>query len=187
MIMQILLASASMNNSTEHSIWKFSVIMVGDKKQNTDNIGFIMNQSVLNIDHKQISQVYGLKQTLPRVPVYCGGPVMSERATIIHSNDYKNKGTQEFNRYSSLTFNNQIVADINQGKGPKNWKIILGFSKWQDGQLDAEISRTGGWLTDTYNHSVWGNYKRKEKMWKRLIERNAQQQANHFLDTVMIQ
>jgi putative transcriptional regulator len=182
--MQIILSSAGMNSSNEHSIWKFSVIMMGDTKLNTETIGFIMNQSVYNVDYKQISTMYGLKHTLPKVSVYCGGPMMSERATIIHSNDYKIKGTQLFNKHSSLTFNDKIVKDINAGKGPKEWKIMLGFSKWQDGQLDAEITRPGGWLTDTYDHTVWGNYRRKEKMWRRMIERNAKQQANHFLDTI---
>ena len=44
--MQIILSSASMNSSNEHSIWKFSVIMMGDTKLNTESVGFIMNQSV---------------------------------------------------------------------------------------------------------------------------------------------
>jgi putative AlgH/UPF0301 family transcriptional regulator len=171
-------------NKSHHEIWRFGVITVGDVHTDTHHMGFVLNQNVINIDHKDISRIYNIKHALPRCNIYCGGPVMTDRCTVIHSTEYTNPETRSFNSHISLTFNDQIIQDISQGHGPKHWKIMLGHCQWEDGQLDAEIIRPGGWLLRPWHHYAWGGYKRKDKMWRRLIEIHAQQDAKSFLDTM---
>lgn len=184
----ILLSSNFINNQESKDghteLWRYSVIALGETKTNTDNIGFIMNQRIQNINYQQISQIYDLKHTLPRCPIYCGGPVHTEKATVFHSAEYHNSDTQVLTDQFGITFNNKIIQDINRGKGPKHWKVMLGFCMWRDGQLDAEIMRPGGWMEHTWDHIVWSEYKRKDKMWRRLIEKQSQQDANKFLNKV---
>lgn len=174
-------------NEFHHEIWKWSVVTVGNERCNTSNMGFILNQSVANIDHKQISQIYGLSHTLPRVSIYCGGPVHTDRCTVLHSLEYSTASTKPFNDNCAITFDNQIVQDIVTGRGPRHWKIMLGHCEWQDGQLDAEIMRSGGWQEVPWNHTAWGGYKRKDKMWRRMIEQEVNKNAKNFLSTVFDQ
>ena len=173
-------------NQSHHEIWRYAVTTVGDINTNTHNMGFVLNQSVVNIDHKDISRIYNIDHTLPRCHIYCGGPVMTDRCTVVHSIEYINPDTKPFNRHVSLTFNNQIIQDISRGHGPQYWKVMLGHCEWQDGQLDAEIMRPGGWLTRPWHHHAWGGYRRKDKMWRRLLEIDAEQDAKSFLNTVFV-
>lgn len=180
----ILIASPTMNKTT-NDIWRYSVITTSLQTDRT--LGFIMNQSVLNIDYKQISKIYGLQHILPRCTVYCGGPIHTEKATIIHSPDWRNNRTQIFNKQSCLTFDDHIVRDISLGKGPQHWKVMLGYSEWLDGQMDAEIIRPGGWLVQQWDNIVWSKYKRKEKMWNRILEKQSTISSNNFLDQIFDQ
>lgn len=182
--MSNLLLASSLLNHTQQEIWRYAVVTTGEHTVDTHDMGFIMNQQVLNVGHKQINEIYNLKQALPKCPVYCGGPVMTDRCTLIHSNDYKNTDTRLFNPHCSLTFNDAIIEDINKGVGPREWKVMLGHCQWHDGQLDAEIHRPGGWLQQPWHGIAWGGYRRKEKMWRRLVEIETHQDAHTFLDSI---
>lgn len=182
-VSNLLLSSPHMNEST-NDLWRYAVITTGTHEFKTANMGFVLNQPVANIDHKQISKIYNLDLTLPRVQVYCGGPVQTDRCTVLHSNDYKTPKSNPFNHHCSITFDNQIVQSIVQGRGPKHWKIMLGHCEWADGQLDAELMRPGGWSEVPWHQTAWGGYKRKDKMWRRILEQHSQQDANLFLHTV---
>ena len=171
-------------NESHSDLWRYAVITVGHHDHYTHNMGFILNQSVLNIDHKQISSIYKLDYTLPRVPVYCGGPVHTDRCTVLHSTEYQTAKTRQFNHHTSITFDNQIIQDIVQGRGPKYWKIMLGHCEWEDGQLDAEIMRPGGWTEVAWSTTAWGGYKRKDKMWRRIIEQHTHKDASLFLNKI---
>ena len=144
----------------------------------------MVTTGVHTVDTHDINEIYNLKQALPKCPVYCGGPVMTDRCTLIHSNDYKNTDTRLFNPHCSLTFNDTIIEDINKGVGPREWKVMLGHCQWHDGQLDAEIHRPGGWLQQPWHGIAWGGYRRKEKMWRRLVEIETHQDAHTFLDSI---
>ena len=186
-VSNILLSSSTINQS-QSSIWRYSVITVSDVDTTTNHVGFILNQRISNISHQQISSIYDLKYTLPKCPVYCGGPVMTDRCTIFHSPEYSTQDTRRINTHCALTFNDQIVQDIVQGRGPKHWKVMLGMCQWQPGQLDAEIIRPGGWLEQAWDPMLcWGSYRDKHKMWRRLIEKQSSQDAKMFLNRVFDQ
>ena len=123
--MSNLLLASSLLNHTQQEIWRYAVVTTGVHTVDTHDMGFIMNQQVLNVGHKQINEIYNLKQALPKCPVYCGGPVMTDRCTLIHSNDYKNTDTRLFNPHCSLTFNDAIIEDINKGVGPREWLSLI--------------------------------------------------------------
>jgi putative AlgH/UPF0301 family transcriptional regulator len=60
---------------------------------------------------------------------------------------------------------------------------MVGYCVWADGQLDAEIGRKM-WLEDEYDPIVWAKYKRKSKMWRKIIEKNASKATNQFLNSL---
>ena len=180
--MSELILSGKNVNAQNFNLWHHGVIMLGDQIDNT--IGFIMNQQVMNIDYSQIGRIYGIKTSLPSQPVYCGGPVSTEKVTIIHTLDYMISGSNQMNDYCAITFNEQIANDIALGKGPAHYKIMLGFCSWQPGQLESELNGKV-WLENDYDDIVWSNYKRKSKMWHRIISKNANKASDDFLNSLV--
>ncbi len=77
------------------------------------------------------------------VPIFWGGPLDSDKIFILHSKDYKNQKTIEYNKIS-ISYDQKTLVDIAENKGPKNYLIINGLSAWTVGQLDGEIER-GHW------------------------------------------
>ena len=61
---------------------------------------------------------------------------------------------------------------------------MLGYCAWLPGQLDAEINRGQSWMVSETDQLIWGKYKKKSKMWTRLVEKNSSAQANQFLESL---
>ena len=175
-----ILISTAKTNLSQHDLWRFAVIITWEGDQGT--MGFVMNQSVANIRHSDISRMYGVG-SLPSTRIWCGGPLMTDRCTVLHSAEYRCQDTRQITDHAAITFNREIMRDINQGQGPRHYKIMLGHCQWESGQLDAELTR-GVWHHMPWHHTAWASYKRKDKMWRRIIEQHSVTEANSFLDQV---
>ena len=73
-----------------------------------------------------------------KIPIYWGGPVDDHKLLILHSKDYKNESTNEYNNLSTSSDLTTLVK-IAEKKGPKKSLIVLGLAAWNVGQLDGEI------------------------------------------------
>ncbi len=111
-------------------------------------MGLIMNKSfddqvvkevfpTLIINDEAISEVIS--------PMYFGGPVSLEQGFILHSNEYANSDTLQVTTEFSLTSNSAIIDAIQAGNGPHQFKMMLGYAGWGEGQLEREIEN-GDWL-----------------------------------------
>ena len=175
-----LIVATQRTNRTQHDLWRYAVILTFDTGDST--MGFIMNQSVANVGHRDVTAMYGVG-TMPRTRIWCGGPQLTERCTVLHSPEYCNRDTRPITQHSAITWNTEIIRDINEGRGPKHYKIMLGFCTWESGQLDAEITR-GVWHCTDWRTTAWSNYKRKDKMWRRIIESESTVASQQFIDQV---
>ena len=73
-----------------------------------------------------------------KIPVYWGGPIDDHKMLILHSKDYKNESTKEYNKFSTSN-DLRTLVEIAEKKGPKKSLVVLGISAWNFGQLDGEI------------------------------------------------
>ena len=178
--MDELLISTHRTNLTQHELWRCSVIM----PWHTDHgvMGFVMNQPVANITHRTITQNYDVG-TVPHTRIFCGGPQQTNRCTVLHSRDWSHQDTRIINDHCAITFNGAIMEAIRKGHGPQQYKIMLGWCQWEDGQLDAEIVR-GVWHTIPWTPTAWASYKSSTKMWRRICEHEAHVTATTFFDSL---
>ena len=73
-----------------------------------------------------------------QIPIYWGGPVDKNKILILHSKDYKNYSTKQYNKLSTSN-DLETLVKIAEKKGPRKSLVVLGLSAWNTGQLDGEI------------------------------------------------
>ena len=85
-------------------------------------------------------------------PVYFGGPVQTERGFVLHEPLSGDAGDEEPYNSSlkvegglAMTTSKDVLEAIASGSGPKKVLVTLGYSGWQAGQLEDEMSRNG-WI-----------------------------------------
>jgi len=125
-------------------------------------MGFVINQNLeeptvpdflkqLEIisedEHGQISGIVNQKK------LSVGGPVEPGRGFVLHSSEFVGPSTMKVANGVSLTATLEILRAIATGKGPEKYMIILGYSGWSAGQLEAEI-RQNGWLSVDADNSI---------------------------------
>jgi len=110
---------------------KGAIGIVLNKPMGTISLGPLISQ----VEDKSINkkQLYDVK-----IPIYWGGPVDDHKILILHSKDYKNESTKEYNNLSTSD-DLATLVEIAEKKGPKKSLILLGLAAWNIGQLDGEI------------------------------------------------
>lgn len=79
--------------------------------------------------------------------IFDGGPVQRDRGFILHKTcDQQWESTVAIAEDISLTASKDILTDIALGNGPENALITLGYSSWEPGQLEQELTQNS-WLT----------------------------------------
>lgn len=98
------------------------------------------------------------REELADQPVYFGGPVQTERGFVLH--ERLGPGTSPYTSTLTIpdsglemTTSKDVLEAMAEGGGPKKVLITLGYSGWQAGQLEDELSRNG-WLTVSADPTV---------------------------------
>ena len=81
------------------------------------------------------------------IPVFWGGPVETKKIFVLHSKEYQNDSTINYENIS-ISQDHKILLDISKNKGPKKNLIILGYAGWGDGQLEGEMEREDWTLSE---------------------------------------
>lgn len=111
-------------------------------------MGFIINQKMQHLSLAGVMQHFRLPvdDSIVEDPIYFGGPIDTARGYVLHSSDYSSFGTTPANYALSITSSLDILKDIAAGKGPARKLMILGYSGWNAGQLEAELKQNS-WIT----------------------------------------
>lgn len=79
------------------------------------------------------------------LPIYSGGPVLTDRGFVLHSSEHDFQATVDLGPVG-LTTSQDVLFAIAGDDGPKQHFISLGYAGWHAGQLEAELAENS-WLT----------------------------------------
>tara|TARA_Y100000996_G_scaffold320029_1_gene256187 strand:+ start:1585 stop:2229 length:645 start_codon:yes stop_codon:yes gene_type:complete len=96
-----------------------------------------------------------------KVPIYWGGPLDNNKILIVHSRDYQNNNTKNYEKIS-ISNNYKALLDIAKKKGPSKSLIIIGISAWTEGQLEGEIDK-GHWDLSEITQDILFQEKNEKK------------------------
>jgi len=86
--------------------------------------------------------------------IFDGGPVARDRGFILHrTSTRKWESTVCISDDISLTASKDILSDLAVGAGPEHALVTLGYSSWEAGQLEQELT-TNSWLTIPANSAI---------------------------------
>ena len=91
------------------------------------------------------------------IPVQFGGPVDETRGFVLHTNDYAvSPDTLPIGDHFAMTTTRTILQDLANGKGPEISLLVLGYSGWSAGQVEAELLQNGWLICDPNVEIVFG-------------------------------
>ena len=109
------------------------------------SLGIIINKPMVSQNAVEILQKIGLEEINPSPEIYFGGPVNIQMGLVLHEAGYKVEGTLPVSNTIALTSNKQIINDLKTGDGPEKFRFSMGYTGWEQGQLEREIEN-GDWL-----------------------------------------
>ncbi len=114
-------------------------------------LGLVINRPI-DIKLKNLFEKVELplaREDLADVPVYFGGPVQTERGFVLHEQQEGDgshyNSTLTIPGGLEMTTSKDVLEALSNGTGPKRVLVTLGYSGWQAGQLEDEMSRNG-WI-----------------------------------------
>ena len=83
--------------------------------------------------------------------IFWGGPVEVKEIFVLHSSEYQSETTKNYGSIS-ISQDYKILFDIAGKKGPEKSLVILGYSGWDEQQLDNEL-QSNAWLVSENIHN----------------------------------
>jgi putative transcriptional regulator len=80
------------------------------------------------------------------IRIFAGGPVQSEIGFILHDAAYRRTGTIGIDGRLAMTSNPQILRDIGEHAGPRQYLVAFGYAGWGPRQLEGELAEHA-WIT----------------------------------------
>ena len=139
--------------------------------------GVIINKKCTHPNFEHVCTEGGItKNPEVKLPVYYGGPVLTNIIGVLHSKDLQLGSSNTTNQPLAFTLDRKMLEMIAVGGGPKQKLVTLGMANWETGQLEAELDpvpprpKTMSWLIIPYDNDIIFNTK-PEEIWELCVNR----------------
>jgi len=88
-------------------------------------------------------------------PTFEGGPVEPFRGFVLHDGWHIYDSTLCVTPEIHLTTSRDVLEDLGKGDGPEHFMLMLGYTGWDAGQLEDEISRNDWLVAPGSGHIVF--------------------------------
>ncbi|WP_181994914.1 YqgE/AlgH family protein [Arsenophonus endosymbiont of Bemisia tabaci] len=119
-------------------------------------MGFVINRQIEQISINSILKNLNIKTTeydhITKLsqPVFSGCPIAEAHGFILHSPQNSFSSTLKLSDEIMITTSKDILETLGTTKQPEKTLIALGYSSWEQGQLEKEIMKNS-WLTAKAN------------------------------------
>jgi putative transcriptional regulator len=134
--------------------FKQSVIYVCEHHEQ-GTVGLIINRPMefyLSLVFEQLD-VEPIRVEQNRLPLLYGGPVQPERGFVIHKQSGGWRSSLLLQDEVTITTSNDIIRAIAKDDGPKDVIVALGYSSWDENQLEREVM-DNAWLVCPYKSEI---------------------------------
>ena len=127
-------------------------------------IGIIINRQ-MGLDIEALLEGVGIdpNEHLHKKNINIGGPVDTGSVFVLHRDNQTWESTLEINNEVSLTTSIDILEAIAKSSGPQEYILALGYSGWDAGQLEFELSENA-WIIIPGNSDLTFKTKTDEKI-----------------------
>lgn len=147
-------------------------------------LGLILNKStewtVEEVCHDKRYSYIG-----PMKSLYIGGPVNTGALCMLHSDDWTSQNTMVAGNHMCVSSDNFMLEKLGSGNVPAYWRMCVGMSAWQPGQLDKELKGQppyrpeNSWLIVDANDSLVFELDGEEQ-WELALKQSSQQMINSY-------
>jgi putative transcriptional regulator len=162
---KLLVASPKMHGN----IFAGSVILMVE--HNAEGaFGLIVNKPVSEMAKAELFDSLGLthERVEGKFTIFRGGPVAPQAGFILHDGGLKWDGTKQIVKGLAVSPEEPVMRALARGEGPKRYLIVIGYSGWAPGQLEAELRRKD-WVTAPLDRDIIFDRQFGSK-WKRAME-----------------
>jgi putative transcriptional regulator len=103
------------------------------------------------------------------VQLFAGGPVQPRIAFVIHTGEYRRRGTTVVGAGLAVTSGREVLVDIGLGRGPEKALVAFGYAGWGPGQLEGEIAQDAWVIAPAEPELVFDTP--REKVWDEAMAR----------------
>jgi putative transcriptional regulator len=138
-------------------------------------MGLVVNKPLGDISLAALRERFGRPPggAQGSISVFWGGPVDPGRAFMLHTLDFKAKGTVVVDGRFALSGDPSILEAIAAGTGPRHKLLAVGHAGWGPGQLEGEMEAEG-WITAAADESLVFDGDHAGK-WRRALARRLHQ------------
>lgn len=134
-------------------------------------IGVAVNITLKDIDCDQVFNILNIN--LPKlsykIPIHLGGPVEAAKGFILHTDDYTDNVMIINQQNICLSSDINLLHKMVLGNGPKCGIFLLGYTGWQPGQVEAEISNNNWLIIEADYDIIFGED--NSKKWQNSINK----------------
>jgi putative transcriptional regulator len=140
---KLLISSPGVDND----IFDKSVILVLGHDR-TGAIGVIVNRVTHSINMEDLCKELNFPSTrVPKNKIHFGGPLAMNTAVVLHSAAYSHETTIPISDHCNITSFGDVLEDFDKGIGPEESLFILGYARWDAGQLEEEL-KNNAWILE---------------------------------------
>ena len=140
---KLLIAQPNANST----FFEKTVILVCGHDQSKGAWGVIVNKPS-PVPLRMVSESVSLDIDMGDSNAFVGGPVDPHSINILHTSEVEFPNTLAVTPHLSVTSSLDLMELIGHGRGPVNWRCMLGISGWGPGQLEGEMSGEHPWTKE---------------------------------------
>jgi putative transcriptional regulator len=128
-------------------------------------LGIVVNRPI-DLDLKTLFEQIEIKlenTEIGAMPVYFGGPVLTERGFVLHQPIGDWQSTMTVKDSLGLTTSKDILEAVGRNEGPEKMLVSLGYAGWAAGQLEQEMAQNA-WLSVHADPAVIFNLPPEERL-----------------------